>query len=256
MNIKKVNFCTFTTLLSIILSLYILITFLIDSAKIDYNSYDANNYFIKIVIFAILFIAVAVGFTLFKLYKNRYIEEQIKQRTEDIQNENQTLKIYSHIDPLTQCLNEKFFMKRFKEEFKRAIREKQNISLFIVNIDEFKSFNDIYGEDEGNECLKIIANILVNHCNRPTDLVSKFEGDEFYVLLPNTKDVKTVCNNCINSVRSLNIPHDNSIASNVLTISIGTSTLMPTDQIEMKELIKKAKESLKKAKISGRNRVY
>lgn len=253
---RNITFCSFTTVLSIVLALYILISFYIDYTTLEYKNHENNTYIIKIVTLAVLFFVAAFAFTIFRIYKAKYIEKEVKQRTENIINENETLKIYSHIDPLTQCLNEKFFMQRFKEEFKRAIREKQYISLIIVNIDEFKAFNDIYGRDEGNECLKIIANILVNHCNRPTDLVARYDGDEFYVLLPNTKEPKTVANNCVNSVKSLNIPHDNSIASNVLTISIGTTTMLPNHPEQFEELIINANKSLKSAKIGGRNRVF
>ncbi len=255
MKTNKGNFCNFFMFLSICLIIYISIDTYIRYFYMQDIKIDENSYIFKIVFLSILFIVIALIFTFFKIYKKFYLQKELDKKTNDILHENETLKIYSHIDPLTQCLNKKYFLDRYEEEFKRAVRQKEYLSLLVVNIDEFKAFNDIYGENEGDECIKIIANILVNHCNRPVDLVSRFEEDIFYVLLPNTKEPLKVANNCLESVRKLNIPHENSIASHILTITIGVATILATNIIQKDQLLLQANEALKQAKKAGRNRV-
>ncbi len=252
---KNTSFCNFAILLSICLIVYILITDYFEYFHLE-NGFNISAFVVKVVLFSILFVVVTLVYRYFTRYENSYLEKQINERTSKILNENKNLKVNANVDILTQCLNKKYFMERFKEELKRAIREKQRLSLLIVNIDEFKAFNDIYGRAEGDECLKLVANVLVSNCNRPSDLVSRFDGDEFYILLPNTTEPKVVSQKCVEKVKSLQIPHDNSIASNVLTISIGVATIIPLHPDQENELIAYAKESLVNAKKSGRNRVY
>ncbi len=256
MKINNSVFYSFLSIVLIVLISYIFISSYLENLYIKSSEIDHDFFIINIIILGSLLFIVTILFTFFKIYKKTYIERQIKARTQELINKENSLKTIENLDLLTQCLNKNYFLKRFNEEFKRSIRDKQFISLMIVNIDEFKSFNDIYGINEGDECLKLIANILVNHCNRPADLICRFEGDEFYILLANTKEPRILALKCIKSVKDLHIPNENSIASNVLTISIGVGTILPNSIEQMDELISNAKESLGIAKISGRNRVY
>lgn len=255
---NKFSICRFSIVLSIFLLLYILVDLFIGGfySGTSLKTYDNKFFIIKILGLGLLFIVATFVYTYLKTSRKSYIDKQAKIKAQEIiENSKNSIKD-SKLDPLTQCLNEEFFTQRFKEEYKRAIREKQSISLLIVNIDEFKAYNDIYGRNEGDECIKLIANILVAQCNRPSDLVSRHSNDEFFILLPNTSEAKTVANKCIKSVSSLKIPHENSIASNVLTITIGVNTVIPENLVSLEDFIKETKASLAYAKKSGRNRAF
>lgn len=255
MKTNRGNSCYFFMFLSICLIVYISIDTYIEHYYNQDSVVNSDTFILKTVFLSILFLIIAILLSYFKIYKKFYIQKEIEEKTSEIIHENETLKIYSNIDPLTQCLNKKYFLERLEEEFKRAVRQKEYISLLIINIDEFKAFNDIYGQSEGDECLKIISNILVSHCNRPIDLVARFEDDIFYVLLPNTKEPFKVAQKCLESVRHLNIPHENSIASNILTISIGISTQLATSSSQKEHLVIQANEALNEAKKTGRDRI-
>lgn len=228
-----------------------------DSTFFNENNIESykDDFILQTFSLAVLFVFITLVYTFYKYFSKSNKQKQ-QETHEKIINENAQLKSSLTIDLLTNVANKKYFDERLEEEFKRAIREKQYISLLIVDIDEFSSFVDIYGNSDGDECLKLIANILLNHCNRPSDLVARIDNDKFYVLLPNTSEPKTVSNKCVKNVEQMQISHENSIASTVLTISVGTSTILATSIEEKDALIHGAKDSLLKAKMSGRNQVY
>lgn len=214
-----------------------------------------SSFLFQTLFLAVVFLIITLFYTYIK--SKRKVFSKVEEKTEeDIISENERLKSSLTIDLLTNVANKKYFEERFAEEYKRAIREQQYLSLLIVNIDEFRAFSDIYGRTDGDECLKLVANILVSQCSRPSDLVARVDKDEFFILLPNTNEPKTVSNKCVKAVHSMQIPHENSIASNVLTITIGTSTIMPSEETNKEELIQAARNSLQEAKRSGRNRVH
>jgi diguanylate cyclase (GGDEF)-like protein len=203
-----------------------------------------------------IFLLVAILISNNKLRKTDSVQSQVNELTSNIKEENEKLRALTRKDILTNIGNKTHFDEQFEKEFKRAIREKHYISMVIVNIDEFKSYNDLYGYEEGNKCLQLISEILLEQCNRPTDLIVRCHSDEFLILLPNTENPSIIARRCVQAVEDLQIQHENSIASNVVTISLGTSVILAEDSHQMFGFLSKARESLKHAKANGRNRMH
>jgi GGDEF domain-containing protein len=106
---------------------------------------------------------------------------------EDVQKGNAILRCMSAIDGLTGLANRQHFDESIDREWRRAVREKQPISLVMVDIDRFKPYNDNYGHQEGDECLKKVAVVIAGSAKRPADLAARYGGDEFMVMLPGTE---------------------------------------------------------------------
>jgi diguanylate cyclase (GGDEF)-like protein len=170
------------------------------------------------------------------------------------------LAILATTDGLTGLANRRTFDKWFDTEWLRASREGKPLSLLLIDVDQFKAYNDIYGHQAGDECLKELAKALSTAARGPNSLVARYGGEELTVLLPDTDDAGAVAiaEEIRAQVESLALRHDANIPSNILTISIGSATYTPTLQrprIGKKDLITLADSALYRAKQEGRNRV-
>ena len=127
----------------------------------------------------------------------------------------------------------------------------------MVDVDFFKQYNDKYGHLNGDECLKQIASTLEKTINRSRDLVARFGGEEFVIVLPETDNIgaAVVAKKIRSSVEKLNIPHIGSNISKYLTVSVGVSTLISDSKLMPENLILEADKALYQAKQKGRNRV-
>jgi len=157
------------------------------------------------------------------------------------------LKFLAYSDPLTGLLNRRAMENALKREFNREKRYKRMLSVVFIDLDDFKSVNDIYGHDRGDELLKYVANQLLN-ISRDTDVVARFAGDEFIVILPEASAVST--KNLMNRLKSYFISHPLNTAGTLIPVSISFGVASTEDKSIKNPamLLKKADEMLYKAK--------
>jgi diguanylate cyclase (GGDEF)-like protein len=160
-------------------------------------------------------------------------------------------------DGLTALANRRSFDEKLDKEWRRAIREGQSLSLLMLDIDFFKRYNDAYGHQKGDECLKIVAGIILTEMLRASDEAARYGGEEFAVILPNTasEGAKRVAERVCQALDAENIPHGDSPISHHVTISVGVATDSPPFAESTASLITAADAALYRAKMLGRNRI-
>ncbi|RPA38640.1 diguanylate cyclase [Shewanella vesiculosa] len=167
------------------------------------------------------------------------------------------LRTIALIDGLTGVANRRQFEQVLPVSWSQCAREKQPLTIILLDIDFFKHFNDTYGHTEGDVCLRLVAQKINDTVNRPYDLVARFGGEEFICILPNTDLIggTYVAQQIVDSIVSLKIPHINSSISAFVTISAGVSSVVPEYDMSSTTLIEEADKQLYIAKDRGRNRV-
>jgi len=175
----------------------------------------------------------------------------------DLERLNRKLEVLSFSDGLTGIHNRRAFDEILKKEWNRARRNKNELSLIMVDIDYFKLYNDNYGHSAGDKCLKLVAKALSAAFKRETDIVARYGGEEFAILLPetNAKGAQTLAEECRKSIFRLQLPHELSQADSIVTISLGVSSTVPDAGSQALSLIESADKALYQAKRNGRNRV-
>ncbi|CAK8720367.1 Diguanylate cyclase (GGDEF) domain-containing protein [Candidatus Electrothrix laxa] len=160
-----------------------------------------------------------------------------------------------HIDDVTGIANRRYFDRQLNRAWLNAQKTGNPLSLLLCDIDHFKRFNACYGRSAGDVCLRQIAELLQETVPRPRDLIARYEGDKFAILLPYTEahDTRIIADQLLAEVRSLSIPHEQSDVSPVVTISIGGHSLWPIAGSSIKTITNLAKTHLFQAKHCGRN---
>lgn len=181
----------------------------------------------------------------------------LKESQERLAAANRELEKLSSLDGLTGISNRRRFDEVLEQEWRRALRKGATLSLIILDIDFFKLYNDHYGHQGGDECLKKVAKTLEGSLHRSTDMVARYGGEEFVAILPeiDAAGAMTVAETMRSGIQGQQIPHAKSKVSEFVSISIGVASMVPNAEVPAGSLVAAADLALYKAKEEGRNRV-
>lgn len=184
--------------------------------------------------------------------------ERIAEMRDQLNQLNAELEALSQLDSLTQIYNRRTFNELAQQQWALAKRHQQPISALMIDVDHFKLFNDHYGHPAGDACLKKITQAIKSCLHRSADILGRYGGEEFIVLLPETdaKGAMRVAQAISEAIENNQIRHDVSPSSSLVTASIGGATCLRTTGHDLEELIKNADRALYKAKRAGRNRSW
>ncbi len=188
--------------------------------------------------------------------RTRELEELVEERTRALEEANATLEALSNTDGLTGIANRRAFDCRLDQEWRRGQRTGSPLALLMLDLDNFKHFNDRYGHLAGDRCLQAVAQILAKSGRRADEIAARYGGEEFVVLLP-----ETTCDEALGIARliqkavwTLALPHAGTLAG-IVTVSIGVAAAIPSPLRAAEDLVRMADAALYRAKHAGRDRV-
>jgi two-component system, cell cycle response regulator len=185
---------------------------------------------------------------------NRDLEAKVAERTRELAEANTRLEQLTLTDDVTGLFNQRFLFARLEEEFRRARRHEEDLSVMMIDIDHFKNVNDTHDHLYGSRVLKRLGELLREGV-RSIDHVVRYGGDEFCILLPSTRlsDAVTVAERIRSRIEAANVGEDAELCR--VTISVGMAALGESDADSPRSLLRAADKALYLAKSSGRNRV-
>ncbi|MGB3693703.1 MAG: diguanylate cyclase [Spirulinaceae cyanobacterium] len=168
---------------------------------------------------------------------------------------NQKLERLVNIDGLTGVANRRCFDEYLFQQWQQPASNKSPVSLILCDVDFFKLYNDTYGHQTGDDCLQKIAQMINQVVTQPANLVARYGGEEFVVILPNTniEEAVQIAESIRQEVKSLEIPHNRSPISRVVTLSIGVASTIPQAENHPHHLVENSDRALYAAKAGGRN---
>ena len=171
--------------------------------------------------------------------------------------ETQLLNDIAERDGLSGLYNRRMFDTLTRRLWHQAQREQEALQIILVDIDHFKRYNDLYGHQAGDDCIRKVANVIARAARRPLDFCARYGGEEFALVLyaPSSVDPAALPEQLRREIMAQGVPHADSDAANVITVSIGSAIVEPGSKRSLAGLIQTADEALYRAKQIGRNRV-
>ncbi len=171
--------------------------------------------------------------------------------------QSETLRSLAFLDGLTGVANRRRFDESLQTEWRQCLRQRTPLGLLLIDVDHFKLYNDHYGHQAGDACLQLLAKTLLKQIGRPHDLLARYGGEEFVCLLPHTDAAgsQAKAEAMRQAVMELGLSHQRSPVADVVTLSIGVVSWVPTDHTTSEQMLLAADEALYEAKRGGRNRV-
>ncbi|MBK9572341.1 MAG: GGDEF domain-containing protein [Rhodoferax sp.] len=185
------------------------------------------------------------------------LEDKVRQRTAELETANRQLQALSATDGLTGLANRRKFDQEWEAEWQRASRQVLPLAVAMVDVDQFKAYNDHYGHQMGDLCLKIVAQTLGASVQRAGELVARYGGEEFAIVLPGLSgpEACAMLERVRVSVQALGLPHAKASVTGVVTVSIGVASCVPGPGQSSASLVQRADAAMYRAKNQGRNQV-
>jgi diguanylate cyclase (GGDEF)-like protein/PAS domain S-box-containing protein len=178
-----------------------------------------------------------------------------KRAEQELQIAYRKLELLAAEDGLTKLPNRRSFDEYLEKEWRRQARAQKPISLIMCDVDFFKAYNDTYGHQAGDICLKSVAQAIQSQVRRASDLAARYGGEEFAIVIPETdsKGAWHVAEQIRRQLEEMKIPHSQSKAAPFVTISCGIATIIPSNENSPQMLIENADQGLYQSKSQGRN---
>jgi len=186
------------------------------------------------------------------------MQAQLMQVSAELRTANQRLQHLSELDELTGLINRRGFDRLLHAEIGAARREQQPLTLVFCDLDAFKPYNDTLGHVQGDDCLRRIGALLRDACHRPRDRATRYGGEEFALILPNTpkSGAMTFARAIRRMLAGVALPHPASPVGALVTLTGGITTCVPDAETTAEGMVVRADQALYAAKAQGRDRFF